>query len=80
MEVLSSAAGMATVNLTAREVATIKGALNEVCNGVRIEPFEIRVGVGKAEAVKLLAEVLELYRAQYPAREKKLRAQQDNKR
>jgi hypothetical protein len=76
MEVLSSSTGTATVKLTAREIATIKGALNEVCHGVRIEPFEIRLGVEKEEAVRLLAEVFDLYRAQY----RKLRAQQDVRR
>jgi hypothetical protein len=41
------------------ELSILKGALNEVCNGIAIEDWEFstRLGVGRPEARRLLAEL-----------------------
>lgn len=44
----------ADVELSRDELEILNNALNEVCNGLDIEEFSIRMGADKAEVLKLL--------------------------
>jgi hypothetical protein len=51
----------AVVFLTVDELLTITNALNEVCNGLDLPEFPIRMGVELAEAQALMKDVSALY-------------------
>lgn len=55
--------GTATLQLSRAELETLSNALNEVCNGLDLHEFSIRLGADKPEVLKLLhrfSEVLDL--------------------
>ena len=43
-----------SVELSRDELEILNNALNEVCHGLDIEEFSIRMGAGKPEVLKLL--------------------------
>jgi hypothetical protein len=49
------------IELTPDEFLVINNALNEVCNGLEVPEFSTRIGVDRAEALKLLREVSASY-------------------
>ena len=48
-----------TVELSGDELEVLSNALNEVCNGLDIHEFAIRMGADKPEVLKLLHRVSE---------------------
>jgi len=61
MKVKTLGVGVALVELTSTEIITINNALNEVCNGIRLESeFDTRMGCTVEDARSLLAEINKL--------------------
>lgn len=61
MQVISTDTNGANVLLTVQDLLTISNALNEVCNGLDMQEFSTRMGVGLDEALCLLKQVGTLY-------------------
>lgn len=59
MEILKAGSGSATIVLNQRELRTLHSSLNEVCNGIDIDPIEFptRIGASRESALKLLAQL-----------------------
>lgn len=55
-----SAKAAATLALTRDELEILANALNEVCHGLDLEEFSIRMGADKPEVLKLLNRVAAL--------------------
>lgn len=52
-----------TVELSAVELEILNNALNEVCNGLDVQEFAIRIGAEKPEVLRLLHRVAETLHA-----------------
>jgi hypothetical protein len=53
-------AGGVTMDLTIQEVRILSNALNEVCNGIGVEEFRLRIGADRETVDVLLAEFVRL--------------------
>ena len=54
MKIERNGVGAFLLHANEREMVLINNAINEVCHGIRLEDFEIRVGVPIAEAQSVL--------------------------
>jgi hypothetical protein len=52
--------GAANVELSRDELEILNNALNEVCHGLDIEEFSIRMGAEKPEVLRLLHRISEI--------------------
>ncbi len=50
----------AIVDLSPKEVVIIANALNEVCNGLDVAEFSLRIGASRDQALRLLADMKSL--------------------
>jgi hypothetical protein len=57
--VLDGADGV-TLDLTIDETRILSNALNEICNGIDIEEFELRIGADRQTVDALLAQFVRL--------------------
>ena len=61
MKVLETTRVRATVELSAEEVHMVNNALNEICNGIDIAEFEVRLGLSRPEVTETLSAVQRLW-------------------
>jgi hypothetical protein len=57
MEVIKIDAEKATIKFTLDDLLNLNQALNEICHGLRVPNFELKIGVSKEEAKRLLMAV-----------------------
>lgn len=54
MKVLQTRADGVALDLTVEEARILSNALNEICNGIEVEEFKLRIGADLEKAEELL--------------------------
>jgi hypothetical protein len=60
MQAVLDDAGGVTMDLTIQEVRILSNALNEICNGIEVDEFKLRIGADRETVDVLLAEFVRL--------------------
>ena len=68
MLVINAHENKAQVELSYEQMLVLNNALNEICNGLDIEEFQTRIGVGREYASGLLSEVRDVIKRMEDAR------------